>query len=253
MARERSARSGFDDGATLPGLLDRSVERVVAPAGDAGHRERLRQRFMEGGAAAVADYELLELVLFRAIPRQDLKPLARRLIASFGSLGGVLSADAEALARVQGAGPAVIREIRIVAAAAERLHRSRLAERDVISNWSALLDYCRTRVAYRSREAFIAIFLDRRNGVLRDELLAEGTVDHVPVYPREIARRAIEIGAAAVILVHNHPSGDPTPSRADIDMTARIHDALLALDITLHDHIVIGSAGHVSFRSEGLL
>ncbi|MFA7434654.1 MAG: DNA repair protein RadC [Gemmobacter sp.] len=217
------------------------------------HRSRLRQRFDEGGAAAMPDYELLELVLFRAIPRQDVKPLARALLDIFGDFAGVLAAPPARLVRVAGAGPAVVRELKIVEAAAHRLARARVMGRPVISSWDALVDYCRTAMAHRETEQFRVLYLDRRNVLIADEEQARGTVDHVPVYPREVVKRALELNASALILVHNHPSGDPTPSEADISMTMRVRDAAGALDIVLHDHLIAGRGGVLSFRSEGYL
>jgi DNA repair protein RadC len=217
------------------------------------HRKRLRDRFVMAGAQAFPDYELLELLLFRAIPRQDVKPLARRLLDAFGDFNGVLSASPERIAEVEGAGEAVAIEIKIVEAAAHRLARARVLGRQVISSWDTLLDYCHTVMSHRQTEHFRVLFLDRKNTLIADEEQARGTVDHVPVYPREVVKRALELNASALILVHNHPSGDPTPSQADIAMTAQIKVAADALGITLHDHIVIGKSREQSFRSTGLL
>ena len=236
-------------------------ESVPAPAGAAGrppsylkdHRRRLRDRFLAGGADPMPDYELLELVLFRAIPRQDVKPLARALIERFGDFNGVVSAPRERLAETPGVGPSVICELKVVEAAAQRLARVRVIGRPAISSWDALLDYCRTAMAHRETEEFRVLYLDRKNVLVADEAQGRGTVDHVPVYPREVVKRALELNASALILVHNHPSGDPTPSQADIAMTERIRAAAEALSITLHDHLVIGRAREVSFRAEGLL
>ena len=219
----------------------------------ADHRARLRDRFMQGGAAAMPDYELLELILFRAVPRQDMKPLARRLIDTFGDFNRVLSADPVRLAKVDGVGPAVIVELKLVEASAQRLARSRVIGRPVLTSWDALLDYCHTAMSHDSIEQFRVLFLDRKNVLVADEQQARGTVDHVPVYPREIVRRALELGASALILVHNHPSGDPTPSQADIDMTRQIIAAAGTLGITVHDHIIIGKSRELSFRGSGLL
>jgi len=216
------------------------------------HRERLRARFMDGGAAAMPDYELLEMVLFRANARQDMKPLVRRLLDAFGDFNGVISAPADKLRGIQGVGPAVVVELKLVEAAAQRLSRARVIGRHVLSSWDALLDYCHTTLAHRETEGFRVLYLDRKNTLIADEAMAEGTVDHVPVYPREVVKRALAHNASALILVHNHPSGDPTPSQADIDMTRRIADAAEAIGITLHDHIVVGRSREVSFRSEGL-
>jgi len=217
------------------------------------HRARLRTRFMEGGAAALPDYELLELVLFAAIPRQDVKPLARALIDTFGNFGEVVSARPERLREVGGVGDSVSTQLKLVGAAAHRLQRAKVLRRHVVSSWDALVDYCHTTMAHRETEQFRILFLDRKNVVIADEEQARGTVDHVPVYPREVVKRALELNASALILVHNHPSGDPTPSDADLSMTAKIEEAARALGITLHDHLVIGRERELSFRSEGFL
>ena len=217
------------------------------------HRKRLRDRFLAGGATAMPDYELLELVLFRAIPRQDVKPLARALIEKFGDFNRVLSAPATQLKAVNGAGDSVVLELKIVEAAAHRLSRSRVMQRHVLSGWDALLDYCHTTMAHRETEQFRVFFLDRKNVLIADEEQAKGTVDHVPVYPREVVKRALHLNASALILVHNHPSGDPTPSEADIAMTVQVSAAAEALGLTLHDHIIIGKSCELSFRAEGYL
>ncbi|MDA8586188.1 DNA repair protein RadC [Rhodobacteraceae bacterium] len=217
------------------------------------HRKRLRDRFVNGGTDAVADYELLELVLFRAIPRQDVKPIAHRLIKAFGDFSGAVSAPRERLAAINGVGDAIVTELKVVEAAAHRLARSKVIHRQAISGWDALVDYCRTTMAHRETEQFRILFLDRKNVLIADEEQARGTVDHVPVYPREVVKRALELNASAIILVHNHPSGDPTPSDADITVTRLIEDAARALSITLHDHLIIGSADEFSFRSSGYL
>ncbi|MFV0292414.1 MAG: RadC family protein [Paracoccus sp. (in: a-proteobacteria)] len=219
----------------------------------ADHRSRLRERFMVGGAGPMPDYELLELILFRAIPRQDVKPLARRLIDTFGDFSRVLTAPETRLAQVSGIGPAVITELKIVAAAAQRMARSKVMHRPVLSGWNALLDYCHAAIAHADTEEFRVLFLDRKNILIADEPQGRGTVDHVPVYPREILRRALELGASALILVHNHPSGDPTPSEADIAMTHRIQTGADVMGITIHDHLIIGAGREVSFRQESLL
>jgi len=217
------------------------------------HRQRLRERFLRGGAEAMPDYELLELVLFRAIPRQDVKPLARKLLESFGDFNRVVTAPAARLSEMKGVGPAVVTELKIIEAAAQRLARARVLRRQVVSSWAALLDYCHTAMAHRETEQFHVLFLDRKNVLIADETQARGTVDHVPVYPREVAKRALELNASALILVHNHPSGDPTPSSQDIEMTHQIRAACEALGLTLHDHLIIGKSTELSFRSEGLL
>jgi DNA repair protein RadC len=205
-----------------------------------GHRERLRERFLEAGPEAVTEYELLELVLFRAIPRRDVKPLAKALIAKFGSFGEVVSAPRQRLREIDGLGEAAIAEIKIVQAAAGRLARGQAKKRTVLSSWSAVLDYCRTTMAFGDKEQFRIIFLDKRNQIIADEVQQTGTVDHTPVYPREVVKRGLELSATALILVHNHPSGDPTPSRADIQMTQAIVEIAKPLGISVHDHIIVG-------------
>lgn len=224
-----------------------------APSYIRDHRARLRERFLEGGATAVAEYELLEMILFAAIPRQDVKPLARALIEAFGDLNGVLSASQVRLARIKGVGPAVICQLKVTEAAAHRMARARVLRKQVISSWDALVDYCHTVMAHRPTEQFRVLFLDRKNVLIADEEQARGTVDHVPVYPREVVKRALELDASAIILVHNHPSGDPTPSESDISMTAQIDHAAQALGVVLHDHLIIGRSRELSFRAEGLL
>lgn len=223
------------------------------PASPAEHRERLRDRFMRAGAVALADYELLELVLFRAIPRRDVKPLARTLLAEFGDFNHAISAPPARLAAVPGVGQAVVRELKIIEAAAHRLAQARVLGRDILSSWDALLAYCKTAMAHRATEEFRVLYLDRKNVLIADEAQGRGTVDHVPVYPREVVKRALELGASALILVHNHPSGDPEPSPADITMTHRVAEAADALGIVLHDHVIVGKATDTSFRAAGLL
>jgi len=218
-----------------------------------GHRERLRERFLEAGPEAVTEYELLELVLFRAIPRRDVKPLAKALIAKFGSFGEVVSAPRPRLREIEGLGEAAITEIKIVQAAAGRLARGQAKKRTVLSSWSAVLDYCRTTMAFGDKEQFRIIFLDKRNQIIADEVQQTGTVDHTPVYPREVVKRGLELSATALILVHNHPSGDPTPSRADIQMTQAIVEIAKPLGISVHDHIIVGKDGHTSFKASKLI
>jgi DNA repair protein RadC len=217
------------------------------------HRKRLRTRFMEGGPSAMPEYELLELILFRAIPRQDVKPLARLLLDTFGDLNRVITAPAPRLLAVKGVGEAVVLELKIIEASAQRMMRARVMQRPVLSSWDALLDYCHTAMAHRETECFRVLYLDRKNVLIADEEQAKGTVDHVPVYPREVVKRALELNASALILVHNHPSGDPTPSGADHAMTAQIKDAAEVLGLTLHDHLIIGKSQELSFRAEGYL
>jgi DNA repair protein RadC len=218
-----------------------------------GHRERLRTRFLEAGSDAVTEYELLELVLFRAIPRRDVKPLAKALIARFGSFAEVVSAPPARLREVDGLGEAAITELKIVQAAAGRLARGEVKKRPVLSSWTAVLDYCRTTMAFAEKEQLSIIFLDKRNQVIADEVQQKGTVDHTPVYPREVVKRALELSATAVILVHNHPSGDPTPSRADIQMTQSIVEIAKPLGIAVHDHIIVGKEGHASLKGLKLI
>ena len=218
-----------------------------------GHRDRLRARFRDGGAAALADYELLEMALFRALPRRDTKPIAKALLKRFGSLSEVLAAPAERLKEVGGIGDAVITELKLIRAFAERTAGEAVRKRPVLASWSALLDYCRRAMAYEDREQFRILFLDKRNTLIADEVQGKGTVDHTPVYPREVIRRALELSATAIILVHNHPSGDPTPSRADIQMTATIVEVGKPLGIMVHDHLIIGREGHASFKGLGLI
>jgi len=218
-----------------------------------GHRERLRERFLDGGPDAVTEYELLELILFRAIPRRDVKPLAKALIARFGSFAEVVSAPRPRLREIDGLGDAAIAEIQIVQAAANRLARGAVKKRTALSSWSAVLDYCRTSMAFADKEQFRVLFLDKRNQVIADEVQQTGTVDHTPVYPREVIKRALELSATALILVHNHPSGDPTPSRADIQMTQAIVEIAKPLGISVHDHIIVGKDGHTSLKGLKLI
>lgn len=218
-----------------------------------GHRERLRARFREGGADALADYELLELLLFRSIPRRDTKALAKALIAHFGSLAEVLSADHAALCEVAGIKEATATDLTLVRAAANAVTRGNLSGRDVMSSFADVLTYCRAAMAFSDIEEFRILFLDRKNQLLRDEVQQTGTVDHTPVYPREVVKRALELNATALILVHNHPSGDPTPSRADVAMTTEIIKAAAPLGLTIHDHLIIARDGHTSLKALGLL
>ena len=221
--------------------------------GTAGHRERLRARFLNGGADAMPDYELLEMTLFAALPRRDTKPLAKALLARFGSFAEVIAAPRARLMEVKGVGESVANTLKIVEAAAHRLAKTKVIGRPALSSWSALLDYCTAAMARSQNEEFRVLFLDRKNNLIADEVQNRGTVDHTPVYPREIIKRALELTASAIILVHNHPSGDPTPSKADIAMTREIVTAAKALSIAVHDHLVIGRGGHASFKSLGLL
>jgi DNA repair protein RadC len=216
-----------------------------------GHRERLRARFNDAGAAAVSDYELLELVLFRAIPRRDVKPLAKELLARFGSFAEVIAAPRPLLGEMLG--QAAIAELKIVEAAAQRMVRVEVRRKDMLSSWQAVIDHCRAAMAFSNTEQFRILFLDKRNGLIADEVQQKGTVDHTPVYPREVVKRALELSATAIVLVHNHPSGDPTPSRADIQMTQAIIDVARPLGIAVHDHIIVGKDGHVSLKQSKLI
>jgi DNA repair protein RadC len=218
-----------------------------------GHRERLRERFREAGADALSDYELLELLLFRALPRRDVKPLAKLLLTTFGSFAETISASEARLSQVKGLGDSGVTELKIVQAAASRLLRGAVKKRPVLASWSSVLDYCRTAQAFADREQFRVLFLDKRNQLIADEVQQVGTVDHTPVYPREVVKRALELAATAVILVHNHPSGDPTPSRADIQMTQQIISVAQPLGISVHDHIIVGKEGHASLKGLKLI
>ena len=218
-----------------------------------GHRQRLRQRFAAGGADALPDYELLELLLFMAIPQRDIKPLAKMLIDHFGSFADVIAAPAERLMEVDGVKEGTVAALKIVEAAALRLAKAKIIGKPALSSWEALLDYCSASMSRAQTEEFHVLFLDRKNVLLAEEVHQRGTVDHTPVYPREVVKRALELGASALILVHNHPSGDPTPSRADIAMTREIQAAAKTLKIELHDHLVIGRGSHASFKALGLL
>jgi DNA repair protein RadC len=230
-----------------------AINENIPDTGPTGHRERLRARFLKGGADAMPDYELLEMTLFAALPRRDTKPLAKALLARFGSFAEVIAAPRARLMEVKGVGESVAHHLKIVEAAAHRLAKTKVMGRPALSSWSALLDYCTATMARSQTEEFRVLFLDRKNNLIADEVQNRGTVDHTPVYPREIIKRALELTASSLILVHNHPSGDPTPSKADIAMTREIVTAAKALSIAVHDHLVIGRSGHASFKSLGLL
>lgn len=247
-------------GKPVPGPTKRA-EPALAEAGDAeekphyhGHRDRLRQRFLSAGPDALQDYELLELLLFQAIPRKDIKPLAKELMSVFGSLWAVTQAPAETLRNRFSFSDTTIGHIRVVGAIGLRMARQQVMGQPILSSWQKLLDYCAGAMAHEPVEQFRLLFLDRKNTLIADEVQQRGTIDHTPVYPREVVRRALELGASAVILVHNHPSGDPTPSRADVDMTKQIITAATALGVVIHDHVIIGKGGkYVSFKSAGLM
>jgi len=218
-----------------------------------GHRQRLRARFVLGGPDALPDYELLELLLFLVIPQRDTKPLAKALIDHFGSFADVIAAAPERLKEVDGVKEGTVSALKIVEASALRLARTKIIGKPALSSWEALLDYCSAAMGRTQTEEFRVLFLDRKNVLVADEVHQKGTVDHTPVYPREVVKRALELGASALILVHNHPSGDPTPSRADIAMTHEIAAAAKALKIEVYDHLVIGRGKHASFKALGLL
>ena len=231
---------------------DPSVSHKGAPH-HLGHRERLRERAMAGGLAAVPDYEALELYLFRSARMGDVKPKAKALLARFGSLGAVLSASLPELMAVPGIGEVAALDLKLVHELAQRIGREPAAKRTAISSWSALLSYVRVVLQHEAREQVRVLYLDRKNQLIADEIANHGTVDHAPIYPREIVRRALELSASSVILVHNHPSGDPTPSKADIDVTQAVVAAGRPLGICVHDHLVVGREGVVSFKAKGLM
>jgi DNA repair protein RadC len=241
------------------GLPQPPADSAVLNGGEAetphyhGHRERLRARLREAGAGALADYELLELILFRAIPRRDVKPLAKAVIARFGSFAEAVAADPARLAEVEGMSAGAVSEFKIVEAAAQRFAKGAVKKRLAMGSWSAVVDYCRTSMAFEDRELFRILFLDKKNGLIADEVQGSGTVDHTPVYPREVIRRALELSATAIILVHNHPSGDPTPSSQDIKMTQDIIAIAKSLGVAVHDHIIVGRDGHASLRGMRLI
>ena len=229
------------------------IESKPTPPSYHGHRDRLRERLLSRSGQSLADYEVLEFLLFSANARGDTKPLAKALIAKFGSLAKVLSATPDELAQQKGVGQAAIGSIKIVAEAARRLAKEQIHEHPVLSSWQAVIDYCRIELAHADTEEFHLLFLDRRNRLIAMEQQQRGTVDHTPVYIREIVKRALELSATALILVHNHPSGDPSPSQGDILMTKEIVEATRALSIEIHDHLIIGITGHFSFKAEGLI
>ncbi|MFT8244148.1 RadC family protein [Roseomonas sp. BN140053] len=236
-----------------PALFTTATVSPALPSGPEGHRKRLRERLLRGGPEALADYELLEMLLFAAMPRADTKPLAKALIARFGSFGNAVSAPEPELREVAGVGDAVLASLRLVRAAALRLLAEEVRERPVLNNWEKLLGYLTAALSRETVEQFRVLFLDSKNRLLADEAQARGTVNHTPVYPREVVKRCLELQATAVILVHNHPSGDPTPSRADLEMTEEIRKAAAILGVVVHDHLIMGNGRHLSFRREGLL
>lgn len=224
-----------------------------APIGAEGHRNRMRSRLIAAGPESLADHELLEMVLFLALPRRDTKAIAKALLARFGSFAAAIAAPLQDLRAVQGVGESGVAALKVVQAAALRLARSEVINRPVLSNWDGLMGYLNTVLARERVEQFRVLFLDNRNRLLADEAQGRGTVNHTPVYPREVVKRALELHATALIVVHNHPSGDPTPSRDDVEVTKEIKTAATALSIVLHDHIIVGNGRWLSFRKEGLL
>ena len=237
-------------------MNDRMSSPMEPSSGDdhaSGHRQRLKDRFLRAGREALQDYELLELILFRSIPRRDVKPLAKKLISEFGSVAEVLGAPFTRLRATDGIGEATAIDLKLVEAAGRELARGAVNKRTVLGSWTAVIDYCRASMAFEAKEMFRILFLDKRNGLIADEVQQTGTVDHTPVYPREVVKRALELSATAVILVHNHPSGDPTPSQGDIAMTRQIVDAGKPLGVLVHDHIIIGRNGHTSMKGQALI
>jgi len=218
-----------------------------------GHRMRLRERFQNAGADALSDYELLEMVLFTAQPRGDMKPLAKSLLKTFGSFAEAIHAPEARLREINGIGERTITEFKLIAAAASRIAKGQLQRRTLLSSWNDVIDYCRTSMAFADKEQFRILFLDKRNQLISDVVQQTGTVDHTPVYPREVIKRALELSATAIILVHNHPSGDPTPSQADIQMTKAIIEIATPLGISVHDHIIVGKNGHASLKGMRLI
>lgn len=237
-------------------MIDRVSPSPDEPQGEdhaSGHRQRLKERFLRAGREALHDYELLELILFRSIPRRDVKPLAKRLIADFGSVAEVLGAPLTRLRTTDGIGEATALDLKLVEAAGRELAKGAVNKRMVLNSWAAVIEYCRASMAFETREVFRILFLDKRNALIADEIQQTGTVDHTPVYPREVVKRALEVSATAVILVHNHPSGDPTASQADIAMTRQIMEAGKPLGIDVHDHIIVGKNGHTSMKGQALI
>ncbi len=244
----------FPDADILPpGVTPKPSKETFDPNNPAGHRQRLRERFRKGGAEALPDYELLELVLFRALPRRDTKGLAKLLLHRFKSFAEVINAPEARLREVKGVGEAVITELKLIRAASLRLIKTELSEMPTLCSGNEVINYLHAAQAFEAREQFRILFLDKKNRLIADEIQGEGTIDHTPVYVREVVKRSLEHSATALILVHNHPSGDPTPSRADIDMTKMIAAAAKPLGISVHDHIIVGRTGHASFRALRLI
>jgi DNA repair protein RadC len=239
--------------ATLPLALPLEAPADEAPPGYLGHRARMREKLLKSGPDALLDHELLEMVLFLALPRRDTKPMAKALLKRFGSFAGAVAAPLTEIRQVEGLGEAGAAALKVVQGAALRLAGAEVLQKPVLNNWDRLIDYLNASIARERVEHFHVLYLDSKNRLIADEAQARGTVNHTPVYPREIVKRALELHATALILVHNHPSGDPTPSRADIEMTAAIKQAAAVLEIALHDHLIVGNGRHLSFRRQGLL
>jgi DNA repair protein RadC len=237
----------------MPAKTSDTQDQSAAKPHYHGHRMRLRERFHSAGPDALSDYELLEMVLFTARSQGDVKPLAKSLIRKFGSFAEVIHAPEARLREVDGVGDRTVTELKLIAAAASRIAKGQLKQRTILSSWNGVIDYCRTTMAFADREQFRVLFLDKRNQLISDEVHQTGTVDHTPVYPREVIKRALELSATAVILVHNHPSGDPTPSQADIQMTKAIIDIAGPLGVSVHDHIIVGKNGHASLKGLRLI
>jgi DNA repair protein RadC len=237
----------------MPRKTDKPEDQSAETPHYHGHRERLRERFYGAGPEALSDYELLEMALFPALPRRDTKPLAKALLKTFGSFAEVIHAPVARLREVEGIGEASINQIKLLAAAADRVAKGEIRRKIALSSWNDVIEYCRTGMAFADKEQFRLLFLDKRNQLIADEIQQTGTVDHTPVYPREVIKRALELSATALILVHNHPSGDPTPSQADIQMTKAIVQIATPLGISVHDHIIVGKNGHASFKGLKLI
>ena len=250
--KARVGNSGFSD-ATLLDSLSPEIRPISPALSVSGHRARLRSRFLAAGPGSIADHELIEMVLFLALPRRDTKPIARDLVSRFGSFAAAISAPVSELLGIEGLGEAGVAALKTIQAAAQRLAKAEVLYRPVLANWERLMEYLQSVLAREKVEHFRVLFLDNRNRLLADEAQARGTVNHTPVYPREVVKRALDLHATAIILVHNHPSGDPSPSQEDIEMTREIKKAATALSIVLHDHVIVGNGQWVSFRKSGLL
>lgn len=250
MTGDNDEQAGFFE---MPLSMQQQVKSRPPKPHYHGHRQRLRSRFREAGADTLADYELLELLLFRSIPRADTKAAAKALLTRFGSFAEVLGAPENLLREVEGIGEMAALDIKAIAEAARRMTRGAVAKRPVLSSWTQVIEYCRTAMAFEEREQFRIFFLDKKNMLIADEVQQIGTVDHTPAYPREVVRRALELSASAIILAHNHPSGDPSPSLADIEMTKTIIDTARPLGVIVHDHVILGKNGHASLRGMQLI